>query len=109
MSKTPDVTDAEWDSKVLKNETPVLVDFWAPWCGPCKMVAPIVEELSDEYQGKVEFLKMNVDDNLQTAATYGIRSIPTLMIFRGGERVGEIIGARPKSDLKRRLDAVLAS
>ena len=109
MAETPAVTDAEWDAKVLKNETPVLVDFWAPWCGPCRMVTPIVEELSVEYEGKVEFLKMNIDDNMQTAAAYGIRSIPTLMIFRAGERVGEIVGARPKSDMKRRLDAVLAS
>ena len=107
MSDVREVTDATWDADVLKSDLPVLVDFWAPWCGPCRMVAPIVEELADEYAGQVEFRKLNTDDNPRTAAKYGIRSIPTLLVFKGGEPVGQIIGFRPKSDLKKRLDSVL--
>jgi thioredoxin 1 len=107
MASTPEVTDANFETEVLKAETPVLVDFWAPWCGPCRMVAPIVEELSQEYAGKVKFVKLNTDDNVQTASRYGIRSIPTLLVFKGGDAVGQIIGFRPKGDLKKRLDAVL--
>ena len=101
------VTDASFEEEVLKASTPVLVDFWAPWCGPCRMVAPIVEELSEEYDGKVKFVKLNTDDNVATASKYGIRSIPTLLVFKAGEPVGQIIGFRPKSDLKKRLDAVI--
>lgn len=110
MANVQEVTDANFESEVLKAETPVLVDFWAPWCGPCRMVAPIVEELSQEYAGKVKFVKLNTDDNVQTASRYGIRSIPTLLVFNGGgktEPAGSIIGFRPKGDLKKRLDAVL--
>jgi thioredoxin 1 len=107
MAKPSEVTDSTWDADVLKAEKPVLVDFWAPWCGPCRMVAPIVEELADEYAGQVDFVKLNTDDNPATAMKYGIRSIPTLLVFKGGEAVGQIIGFRPKTDLKKRLDAVL--
>ena len=107
MSKPYEVTDANFDSEVIKAETPVLVDFWAPWCGPCRMVAPIVDELSQEYDGKVKFVKLNTDDNVQTASKFGIRSIPTLLVFKGGEVAGQIVGFRPKSDHKKRLDAVL--
>lgn len=107
MPKPVEVTDATFDQDVLKSDKPVLVDFWAPWCGPCRMVAPIVEELAEEYAGKVNFVKLNTDENPQTAMRYGIRSIPTLLIFKGGQPVGQIIGFRPKSDLKKRLDAVL--
>jgi thioredoxin 1 len=107
MAKPKDVTDNNWETDVLKAEKPVLVDFWAPWCGPCRMVAPIVEELADEYAGKVEFRKLNTDDNPNTAMKYGIRSIPTLLVFKAGQPVGQIIGFRPKSDLKKRLDSVL--
>jgi len=101
-------TDDNWKSEVLDSSIPVVIDFWAPWCGPCRMVAPIVEELADEYAGQVEFRKLNTDDNPRTAAKYGIRSIPTLLVFKGGEQVGQIIGFRPKGDLKKRLDEALA-
>ena len=107
MAKPTEVTDANFDAEVLKNDTPVLVDFWAPWCGPCRMVAPIVDELSTEYDGRIKFVKLNTDDNVKVATQYQIRSIPTLLVFKGGEPVGQIIGFRPKSDLKQRLDAAL--
>ena len=107
MAKPAEVGDSTWDSDVLKQEKPVLVDLWAPCCGPCRMVAPIVDELAEEYDGKVEFRKLNTDDNPSVAIKYGIRSIPTLLVFKGGEPVGQIIGFRPKKDLKQRLDAVV--
>ena len=107
MTKPIAVTDADFDTEVIKSEMPVLVDFWAPWCGPCRMVAPVVDELSDEYDGKVKFVKLNTDDNVKTASQFGIRSIPTLLVFKGGEVAGQIVGFRPKSDLKKRLDAAL--
>lgn len=108
MAKPVEVTDNDWETEVLKSDLPVLVDFWAPWCGPCRMVAPIVDELAEEYAGKVKFLKLNTDDNMQTAARYGIRSIPTLMIFKSGQPVDQVIGFRPKGDLKRTLDKALS-
>lgn len=107
MAKPPDVTDEQWDDEVLKSDLPVLVDFWAPWCGPCRMVAPIVEELADEFSGKVRFFKLNTDDNVETASKYGIRSIPTLMVFKGGQTFDQLIGFRPKRDLKRVLEKAL--
>ncbi len=107
MAKPTDVTDDTFQSEVLENNVPVLVDFWAPWCGPCRMVAPVVEELADEYAGRVAFYKLNTDDNPRVATTYGIRSIPTLLVFKGGEPVGQIVGFRPKGDLKKRLDEAL--
>ncbi|MBI2761304.1 MAG: thioredoxin [Chloroflexi bacterium] len=107
MAKPQDVTDQTFESEVIKADVPVLVDFWAPWCGPCRMVAPIVEELAGEYEGKVNFYKLNTDENPAVSSRYGIRSIPTLLVFKGGEPVGQIVGFRPKSDLKKRLDAAL--
>ncbi|MBI2867725.1 MAG: thioredoxin [Chloroflexi bacterium] len=107
MATIHEVQDATFDQDVLKSTVPVLVDFWAPWCGPCRMVAPIVEELSQEYGAKMSFVKLNVDDNPATAAKYGIRSIPTLLVFKGGQPVKSVIGAVPKRELKKQIDTVL--
>ena len=106
MAKPHEVTDADFDQEVLQADVPVLVDFWAPWCGPCRMVAPIVEELAEEYDGKVRFVKLNTDDNIDTASKYGIRSIPTLLLFSSGKLVEQVIGFRPKGDLKRTIEKV---
>jgi thioredoxin 1 len=109
MAKPEEINDSQFESEVLKAEVPVLVDFWAPWCGPCRMVGPIVEELAEEYGERVKFLKMNTDDNTKTASHYSIRAIPTLLVFRGGQPVGQVIGFRPKSDLKKVIDQALSS
>ena len=108
MAETKEVTDATFDEDVIKSKIPVLVDFWAPWCGPCRMVAPIVEELGDEFNGKVKFFKMNTDDNAAIPTKFGIRSIPSLLIFQGGELKDTVVGFRPKSDLKKRLEAAIS-
>jgi thioredoxin 1 len=108
MAKPADVTDQTFEAEVINADVPTLVDFWAPWCGPCRMVAPIVEELAGEYEGRVKFVKLNTDENPAVSGRYGIRSIPTLLVFKGGEVKGQIVGFRPKSELKNRLDAVLA-
>jgi thioredoxin 1 len=102
------VTDASFEDDVIKAETPVLVDFWADWCAPCKMIAPIVEELADEFDGSVRFAKLDVDSNPKTATNYGIRGIPTLLIFNGGQPVDQVVGAVSKSVLKRRLTEAIA-
>jgi thioredoxin 1 len=107
MSKPTEVNDSNFDQMVLQSKTPVLVDFWAVWCGPCRMVAPVVEELAGEYEGKVTFTKLNVDENPKTSSQYGIMSIPTLLIFKDGAPVSNIIGFRPKAELKKNIDAVL--
>jgi len=98
------VTDENFETEVLKAEGPVLVDFWAPWCGPCRMVGPVVEELAGDNAGKVKVCKSNTDENLKTAQKYLIRSIPTLIIFKGGEVAEQIVGARSKQDLQALLD-----
>ncbi len=104
MANVKEVSDATFRNEVLDATAPVLVDFWAPWCGPCRMVSPLVEELAGEFTGKMNFVKLNTDENPQTATSYGIRSIPTLMIFKAGQPVGQIIGFRPKSELKKHIE-----
>jgi thioredoxin 1 len=108
VSKPKEVTDAEFDTEVLKAELPVLVDFWAIWCGPCRLVAPLVDELAEEYADRMKFVKVNVDENTTTPATYGIQSIPTLLVFRDGKPVDQIIGFKPKSELRRLLEQAIA-
>ncbi len=103
-----EVTDQTFQADVLDSTSPVVVDFWAVWCGPCRMVAPLVEELSTEYEGRVEFRKLNVDENPETSMKYGIRSIPTLLVFKDGKPVDQVIGAVPKKELQKHVDAVLA-
>lgn len=100
---TIDLTDANFDAEVLQSPTPVLVDFWAVWCGPCRAIAPHVEAIAEEYAGRLKVGKVNVDENSATAATYGISSIPTLLLFKGGKVAEQIVGLRPKPAL---IDAV---
>lgn len=108
MTKPIEVADGTFEQEVLQASVPVLVDFWAPWCGPCRMVAPLVEELAQEYEGRALFTKLNVDDSPAVAAKYGIRSIPTVLFFKGGKPVGQVVGAVPKKELKRHLEAALS-
>ena len=108
MAHPIDVTDDTFDDEVINSDVPVLVDFWADWCAPCKMIAPIVDELANEYDGRIKFAKMDVDSNQRVPMTYGIRGIPTLLIFSGGDAVDQVVGAVPKGALKSRLDKVAA-
>jgi thioredoxin len=101
------VTEATFENEVLKSDVPVLVDFWAEWCGPCRMVAPIVEELAGEYAGRLKVTKVDVDDNQKLAIRYSVMSIPTLGVFRGGQMIERIVGYMPKQEVKRRLDGAL--
>ncbi|MCX6591367.1 MAG: thioredoxin [Acidobacteria bacterium] len=101
---TVNFTDGAFDADVLKAETPVLVDFWAEWCGPCRMLGPTVDAVADDYAGKVKVGKLNVDENQQTASRYGIRGIPALLLFKGGKPVGQIVGAVPKGEITKLLD-----
>ena len=107
MSSATPVTDSTFQQEVIESEVPVLVDFWAPWCGPCRMVAPVVDEIAQQYDGQVKVVKLNTDENPNVASQYGIRSIPTLMIFKGGQRVDMVVGAVPKTTLSNTLEKYL--
>ena len=107
MSSAAAVTDASFDQDVLKSDLPVLIDFWAPWCGPCRMVAPIVDEIATEFEGKIKVFKLNTDENPNVASQYGIRSIPTLMLFKGGQKVDTVVGAVPKTTLSSTISKYL--
>ncbi|MCE5313135.1 MAG: thioredoxin [Nitrospiraceae bacterium] len=103
-----DVTTATWDSEVLGSNVPVMVDFWAVWCGPCRMIAPTVEELAKEYAGKIKVCKLNTDENPEIASKYKIMGIPTIMFFNQGQKVDQVVGAVPKPQLKSKMDSLLA-
>ena len=102
------VSDASFDQEVLKSSIPVLIDFWAPWCGPCKAIAPIIDELAKDYAGKLKVVKLNVDDNPETAARYGVRGIPNLLIIKNGQVKDQIVGAVPKGHLVKAVDTAIA-
>lgn len=104
-----DITDTTFDQEVIKSNVPVLIDFWAPWCAPCRIVGPVVDELAKEYEGKLKVGKVNVDENSQSATQFGIMSIPTLMIFKSGQPVRTMVGAQGKDSLKREIDQILSS
>ena len=99
MSNVGDVTDVTFESEVLKANLPVLVDFWAPWCGPCRAIAPVIEEIANEYNGKLKVLKLNTDENPKTAQSYRISGIPSIMVFKNGQPVEQVVGAVPKATL----------
>jgi thioredoxin 1 len=103
------LTDSSFESEVINSNQPVLVDFWATWCGPCRAIAPIIEELAGEYEGKVKIAKLDVDENQQTASKYNVRSIPTLLFFQNGKVVDQIVGSAPKSALAGRLDSLVSA
>jgi thioredoxin 1 len=107
MSNVKQFDKTNFEQEVIKSDTPVLVDFWAPWCGPCKMIGPVIEELAGDYDGKVSVGKVNVDDNQELAVKYGIRGIPTVMLFKGGEAVDSFVGLQQKEDLASALDRAI--
>lgn len=108
MGKALEVTDSTFEQEVLHSSQPVLVDFWAVWCGPCRAVAPIVEELAGDYEGRLKVMKLDVDDNPQTAVAYGVQSIPTLLVFKDGKPAERIVGAVPKKVIVDKLQSVMA-
>ena len=107
MGDVQQVSDNSFEADVLKSDLPVLIDFWAPWCGPCKQIAPVVDELAKEYAGRLKIVKMNVDDNPQTPSKYGVRGIPNLILFKGGQVRDQIIGAVPKAQLVKAINQVV--
>jgi thioredoxin 1 len=107
MGKEITLTDKNFTEEVINSQTPVLVDFWAEWCGPCKMIGPVVEEIANEFEGKIKVGKVNVDDNQSTAAKFGIRGIPTLLFFKGGELVNQAVGVQPKAKLVEMVNKIL--
>ncbi len=109
MSKPVHVREQSFEAEVLRSHLPVLIDFWAAWCAPCRMIAPIVEDLASEYEGRLKVAKVDVDENPDLAARYGIKGIPTLLLFRNGKVVGQIVGYTPKAELKRQIDATLSA
>lgn len=108
MSEAKELTSTEFEAEVLQSDLPYLVDFWAPWCGPCRMMSPVVDAVASKYAGRVKVGKVNVDEAADLAGKFGIRSIPTLMIFSGGQQVDMVVGAVPEAELSQRLDKVLA-
>ena len=108
MANVLQVSDADFEAEVIRSNLPVLIDFWAPWCGPCKVIAPVVEELAGEYQGRLKVAKMNVDDNPLTPSRYGVRGIPNLIIIKGGVVKEQIVGAAPKAKLVQAIEGTLA-
>ena len=108
MSAVQEVTDGNFEQEVINSEIPVLIDFWAPWCGPCRAIAPVVGELANEYAGKLKVVKMNVDDNPLTPSRYGVRSIPNLLFFKGGQVKDQIVGAVPKGHFVQAIDKIVA-
>tara|TARA_B100001142_G_scaffold298434_1_gene321592 strand:+ start:583 stop:939 length:357 start_codon:yes stop_codon:yes gene_type:complete len=109
MAGPVNVTDNTWEDEVLNSDLPILVDFWAEWCGPCKMIAPAVHDLAEEYTGKLNVAKVDIDNSPEIATKYGIRSIPALIFFKDGKPVDQVIGALPKGALKKKIDSVLGS
>lgn len=108
MSQAKELTSADFDAEVLQSDTPVLVDFWAPWCGPCRMMGPILDAVAEKYADRVKVCKVNVDEAGDVAGKFGIRSIPTLMIFKAGQQADMVVGAVPEAELSQRLDRALA-
>jgi thioredoxin 1 len=107
MAQVPEFTDANFESEVIKSDKPCLVDFWAEWCGPCRMVGPVVDEIAKDYEGRLKVGKVNVDQNTQTASKYGIMSIPSLLFFKQGKVVDQIVGAVPKKNMVEKVDKII--